>query len=264
MHGASKSDWPIPQVSHRLPENFTFARVTDVAALGPVFLRVSVESPNLSTHGDAAIHFRLVLPNILGSTAWPGVATNGSVKWEQGDDAPHRPVYTARSVDQTNGTLIFDVFIHEGGRTTDWAQALQNGDQTRAVVGVLGPAGGGLMDAHRVILAADETGFPAAARILENLPPDATGELLLEAQHGAACVYPLPKHAGFQVRWLSRSKGDELGTATRQALPQWQGANIWFAGEREQANAVRDAAIQAGWSKDQLRISGFWRAAAPE
>ncbi|MEO0917609.1 MAG: SIP domain-containing protein, partial [Pseudomonadota bacterium] len=82
--------------------------------------------------------------------------------------------------------------------------------------------------------------------------------LLLEAEHGADCAYPLDVPDGISVTWLSRTKGRTLEDATLAALPRHKGAKIWFAGERKQANAVREAAKTAGHEPDNLRISAFW------
>ncbi|MEM0937221.1 MAG: siderophore-interacting protein [Pseudomonadota bacterium] len=241
-----------------LPPNFTFVRVHTVEELGPVFLRVTLEGEDLSAHRGDAIHFRLVQPPKNADAQWPTVAANGSIVWPEGPGAPHKPVYTTRHVDHDKKILVTDVFLHEGGRTTEWAQEARSGERGRNVVGVLGPSGGGLLDADRVLMATDETGFPAAARLLENLPKGATGRVFVEAEHGQDCAYPIDAPEGVELIWLSRAKGEVLGTATVDALPEHAGAKIWFAGERQQAKQVRDAAKAAGWASGDLRISAFW------
>ena len=232
-----------------------------MAQLGPVFLRVTLAGEDLSSHKDDAIHFRLVQPPKEAEPSWPSVAANGSIQWPEGPTAPHKPVYTTRSIDHGKNTLVTDVYIHAGGRTTEWAQEIMAGDRARRVVGIVGPSGGGLLAADRVLMASDETGFPAAARLLENLPEGATGEVILEAEHGSACDYPITAPPGVKVTWIARSAGDTLDKATLDALPAHRGAKVWFAGERQQAAAVREAAKSLGWAKEDLRISGFWKAA---
>ncbi|MEM9910610.1 MAG: siderophore-interacting protein [Pseudomonadota bacterium] len=243
-----------------LPPNFTFAHVREVTQLGPVFLRVTLEAEDFSAYQNDAIHFRLVQPQKGLEPAWPTLAPNGAIKWPDGESAPHKPVYTARTVDHASNRLVTDVYIHEGGRTTEWAQEILSGERERRVVGLVGPSGGGHLNADRVLLASDETGFPAAARLLENLSDGARGQILLEAEHGADCAYPVDAPEGVEVVWLSRSKGDVLGQATLAALEQHAGAKIWFAGERHQATRLREAAKAAGWPPGDLRISGFWTA----
>lgn len=243
-----------------MPSNFQFALVREVIPLGSVFLRVTLEGDDLSNYREESIHFRLVQAPRDFEPEWPSISPNGSMKWPEGPGAVHKPVYTARYVDPSAKTLVTDVYLHEGGRTTDWAREVMAGDTRRRVVGMLGPSGGGLLNSNRVLLASDETGFPAAARLLENLPKGATGEVLLEADEGAACGYPIDAPAGVTLQWLSRASGEALGEAALSSLARHAGAHIWFAGEREDANRLRDAAKVGGWDSARLRISSFWKA----
>ena len=245
-----------------LPPNFSFVRVVEVSRLGTVFLRVTLEGEDLSHHKDDAIHFRLVQPSNdpeKGTAPlWPYVAPNGSIKWPDGPNTPHKPVYTTRFVDHAKNQLVTDVFMHEGGRTYDWAKGILEGVGGRQVGGLVGPAGGGLLNASKVLMASDETGFPSAARLLENLPAGASGEVLLEAQYGAACEYPINAPDGVNITWLSRDHGDQLARSTLLTMPKHQDATLWFAGSKEQARQVRERAKADGWTSDRLRVSGFW------
>ncbi|MEM1190411.1 MAG: siderophore-interacting protein [Pseudomonadota bacterium] len=254
--------WSDGDVEGTAPPNFQTVRVTDVVALGPVFVRVTLSGKDLSSYTTNSIHFRLLQPPKGSTPLWPVLAANGSTKWPDGPGAVHKPVYTARSVDHDANTLITDIFLHEGGRTTAWAQNLMSGDPSGVAVAIVGPSGGGLLHANRVLMASDETGFPAAARLLEHLPADATGELLLEADDGEHCAYPMPPApTGVSIRWLKRSAGERLADASIDALARHSiDASIWFAGERGEARRLRDAAKTAGWATKALRISGFWRA----
>ncbi|MEM1390013.1 MAG: siderophore-interacting protein [Pseudomonadota bacterium] len=258
-HVAELIRWSDSAGESTLPPNFTFARVSEVVQLGRVFLRVTLESDDFSDHKDDSIHFRLVQPAKKGPVAWPTIAPNGSIAWPEGSSAVHKPVYTARFVDHSAHTLVTDVFVHNGGRTTQWAQDWLAGDHGRAVVGVVGPSGGGLLDGDHVLMASDETGFPAAARLLEGLPAGAVGEVLLEAEDGSNCEYPIDIPSGFNVTWLSRKSGQSLADATITAMGRHSGAKIWFAGERRQAMQVREAAKKAQWNTQNLRVSAFWR-----
>lgn len=252
--------WSNGPAEGTLPPNFMFVRVRAVAPLGPDFLRVTFEGEDLSRHGDDAIHFRLVQPPKNSPPEWPSVAANGSIIWPDGAGATHKPVYTARSVDYDANTMECDVFLHDGGRTTDWAQEILGGHNPRRIVGLVGPIGGGILEGEKVLMASDETGFPAAARLLENLPQQATGQIFLEAEHGAACDYPFTVPTGIDVVWLSREKGETLVDAVLAVLPRHFGSKTWFAGEREQARQLREIAKEAGHEATDLRISGFWSA----
>lgn len=257
---ATAMRWSDGDAEGSLPANFQFARATKVEDLGPVFLRVTMELEDTTVHGDSSIHFRLVQPPKDAEPEWPTVAANGSISWPTGEGAPHKPVYTTRSVDHGNGTLVTDIYVHDGGRTTEWAAELKRGERGRSVVGLVGPSGGGLLSADRVLMATDETGFPAAARLLENLPDGATGTVLLEAEHGEDCAYPIPAPEGVELRWLARAQGQRLADETREAMQSHRDCHVWFAGEKRDAKQLRDIAKADGWDGTRLRISGFWSA----
>jgi NADPH-dependent ferric siderophore reductase len=257
---AAGLDWTSDVAASNLPDNFSFVRLRDVTPLGRAFLRLTLEGEDLSEHRDRSIHFRFVQPPQGKSPSWPTVAPNGSIAWPDDEGAPHKPVYTTRSVDYENNTMEVDVFVHDGGRTTQWAQQFLNGQKDRQIIGLVGPVGGGTFVADKVLMAADETGFPAAARILENLPHDVTGQLFLEAEQGADCGYPFDIPTGIKVTWLNRATDQTLAEATLAVLPQHKGSKIWFAGERQQARQVREAGKATGRDANDLRISGFWAA----
>ena len=252
--------WSDGPAEGTLPPNLIFVRVIAVVPLGSVFLRVTLEGEDLSSYGDAAIHFRLLQPPQEGQPLWPSVAANGSTVWPDGEGAMHKPVYTARSVDYDTNTLECDVFIHDGGRTTDWAQQVLINNGARQIAGLVGPLGGGILDTDKVLMASDETGFPAVARLLENLAHSVTGQVFLEADDGAACEYPFTIPAGIEVVWLARKACENLADSVLTAMPHHSNSKIWFAGEREQARRVREAAKALGHDAKDLRISGFWSA----
>ena len=256
---AQAISWSNSPAEELLPLNFIFADVCNATQLGRDFIRVKLKSEDLSLYGDDAIHFRLVQPTKEGEVYWPNIAASGSVIWPEDASALHKPVYTIRSVDHLTNTLVTDVFIHDGGRTTSWAQDLLNNGHSRRVVGLIGPIGGGLMIADRILIACDETGFPAAARILEALPKGAVGNVFLEAEHGAKCTYPIAVPQGITVTWLARADGQYLADAVLTVLPKYRDSKIWFAGEREDAIRLREAAKRLGSAAGDLRVSGFWR-----
>lgn len=239
------------------PPNFQFARVVSVEPLGSAFVRVTVLAEDLSRFGDEAIHFRLVLaPPGLADVEWPSVGANGAVVWPSGDKALHRPVYTTRRIDRAARQMVFDVFLHEGGRVSDWAQ----GATARTVVGLTGPGGGGIPDTTQIVMFADETGFPAVARILEALPAGAEGEVTLLAEDGAACGYPITAPPGVALHWLSPRDGLALDVAAMEAHGAHPDHFLWFAGERAAAMAVRAGFKAAGGDPERSYISAYWRA----
>ncbi len=256
---AAEMQWTDGEVADPLPANFQFMRCTKIEQLGPVFLRATLEGDDVSSYGEDSIHFRLLQPSTEAETEWPTVAPNGSAKYSDGPGAPHKPVYSVRAVDYEKGQIVTDIFLHEGGKTMEWVEEVQSGSSDRDVIGIIGPMGGGVVSAKRSLMCSDETGFPAAARILENLPVDAVGDVFLEAEDGEACGYPFKFPKDMNVTWLKRADGDRLLDAAMAACPNYKGDSIWFAGEKEQARLLREATKDADHPSDTLRISGFWR-----
>lgn len=252
---ADQIRWSDNQPSGGLPPNFHFVTVEHIQPIGTAFLRVQVLSRNLGQFRDDAIHFRLVLPpKGMDTVEWPYVAKNGGTVWPKGDKALHRPVYTTRWINHQTGQMAFDVFIHDGGRTTDWARAAQPGDQ----LALIGPGGGGVPDTRKILMFADETGFPAVARILETLAEDTTGHVTLMADRGALCAYPVTAPAGVSVQWIEQEPGEALA---QRVLAAHRGAPdhfLWLAAEKSAAQPVRTQIKKDGSDPQSAYIAAYW------
>ncbi|MEM6762318.1 MAG: siderophore-interacting protein [Pseudomonadota bacterium] len=247
--------WSDAALSNGLPPNFQFAKVKGVEAVGTAFLRVRIGADDFSRYGTDAIHFRLVLPPPgAAKVEWPTVGENGATVWPSGGNALHRPVYTTRFVDAGTGTMDFDVFIHEGGRVTKWARE----HRPNAVVGIVGPGGGGIPRTSHIIMHSDETGFPAVARILDALPEDATGLVTLLSNDGEGCAYPFTAPSGVGLTWLKRGPDTSFAAdaiAAQEAHPEHF---AWFAGRKADAQKVRAAYKARGADAERAYIAGYW------
>ncbi|MFC3614180.1 siderophore-interacting protein [Lutimaribacter marinistellae] len=235
------------------PPNFQLIEIREIAPLGRDFLRITATSEDLTRFGTDAIHFRLILPpEGLETPEWPSIAPNGATVWPSGHKALHRPVYTLRHVDPAAGTFTFDLFRHEGGRATEWAGKVRPG----TVVGLTGPGGGGLVETSAITLYADETGFPAVARIVESLPQNATGIAVLSAGAGADCGYPMPTHPGIEIHWTP----GRIDLAARAIAERKDHPNhfLWFAGEQRQARTLRDWCRSTDLDVRAHSIAAYW------
>ncbi|MEP3329761.1 siderophore-interacting protein [Sedimentitalea sp.] len=237
------------------PPNLHFATVCHVTPLGPAFLRIRVKADDLSSFQNDAIHFRFVLPPAgLQDVEWPYVGENGATVWPQGDKALHRPVYTTRWIDHDAGLMDFDVFLHDGGRVTDWAKAIRIGE----TVAFMGPGGGGIPQTDKIIALADETAFPAIARIAESLPAHSTGQLVLMAAGGIDCGYPIVVPDGVKLTWIDpedRMALAEIAIAASAAEPDHY---LWFAAEKAAAQQVREGYKTRGGNPQNAYIAGYW------
>ncbi len=245
--------WSDAEEVGALPPNFQFVKVQSVQPVCSSFIRVQVKVANLTSYDETALHFRVVLPQ-PGQTnvVWPSVGANGATIWPKGDAALHKPVYTARRVDHENGLLEFDVFLHDGGRVTDWVRQLSPGDTTA----IVGPGGGGVPAVDQINLYGDETGFPAIARIVETLPPHVTGRVALSPQDDAARDYPFTPPKGMTVDWLPAGQSlTESALADLAAMPDHF---LWFAAEKTQVQPVQKALKAAGIPTTSSYAGTYW------
>ena len=256
---SKKIRWSDREKLGELPPNFQFARVLNIEKISPIFLRVVLEGENFSDYNDKSIHFRLVLPPKDIEPTWPTIAANGSTSWPQGLKSLHKPVYTTRFLDHNKNIITTDVYMHEGGKITEWANEVREGCRKRNIVGITGPVGAGLLFSDKVLMATDETGFPAASRILENLNQKTEGRIILETKNGQL-NYPIKTPKSMSIQLLSRNIGENLKNEILKILTTYKNHKIWFAGEKQQANAVREHAKKAGFDTKILRISSFWTA----
>lgn len=249
--------WSSAADEGRMPANFSLAQVQDVRRLSPDFARLRLVGPQLArlAHDDS-MHFRLVLPAPGDrQPEWPRMAANGQTLWPAGDKALHRPVYTVRAIDPQAGWLETDIFLHPGGRVSDWVQDLiASGDRT-PTVGLAGPSGGGVPQARQLILAGDATAYPAMARIM-SARPDAVGQIWLL---GPRCDYAFPDHAGIRVAQLPGG-ADELALILRENPPA-AATYIWMATERAQVEQLRRLILdQLGHDKHLTHLAAYWTA----
>jgi NADPH-dependent ferric siderophore reductase len=244
--------WDDTSATRKLPANARLMAVSSVEPLNCDFLRVTLRG-DVSRFTDDAIHFRLGLPPTGRSPKWPTIGANGATQWPKGADALHLPVYTARHVDAESSTLCFDLFAHEGGRTMKWAETVPPGSE----VLVTSPGGGGCRISTTVQGFADETGFPAVARILET-NPDLKGSFKLFAGRNGA-IYPFPAHNGVRIEYANPGTHCSMAETAKAIITSDFPAFLWFSGERSQSSAVRTAWRQAGGSARNSYISAYWQ-----
>ncbi|MEM9348944.1 MAG: siderophore-interacting protein [Pseudomonadota bacterium] len=241
-----------------LPPNFQFGTVERAYELCQDFRRLTVKLSNPERFEDPSIHFRFALPpQGIKAPEWPRVQPNGGTRWPTGTAELHRPVYTARSFDAQAGTIDVDVFEHVGGRTTDWAKTVKPGEE----VAIIGPGGGGILKEIEIVLAGDETAFPAMSRILEALPAGARADLFF-LSHSGAKDYPIPERDGSSLTWVTVRDAQELAdVALNQAL-NLSSPFLWFGAEKNGAAALRKDPRLSAVPKVKRYIAAYWSSSA--
>jgi NADPH-dependent ferric siderophore reductase len=189
--------------------------VRAVRKLSPSFLRVAFTGDDLDAFEDTGWdqRIKLVLPLPDSGVAHMPAGPDWYAKWRELPEERRNPIrtYTTRYVRPAVRELDLDVVLHgDGGPAARWAQTVRPGD----IVGLVGPdadAGGphgGIefhppADGRPLLLAGDETAVPAVATIVEQLPRDARGEVLLEVPESGD-VLELGAPAGLRITWLAR------------------------------------------------------------
>ena len=173
----------------------------------------------------------------------------------EGEDSLHRAVYTFVDFHRDAGRFTFDVFEHDGGRTTEWARKATRGE----AVAIMGPGGGSLPEGDRLMMAGDETALPAIRRILEQSAPDRAGCVVIEVGSRAdICTLPVPD--GMTLSWTVRDEGGTLW----DHLQDWTvpaRASLWIAAEKALARKARARFRDAqGVGRERSYLAMYWTA----
>jgi NADPH-dependent ferric siderophore reductase len=189
----------------------------------------------------------------------------------------HRPARAAGSGGAGLGEIDIDMVLHEPaghgsareGASSAWAERARPGDP----VALWGPRTtftpprdpGEPVDWW--LLVADDTGLPAAAAILDWLPPDATAHVIVEVADEDERI-PLGGGPGVQVQWLYRGPAP-AGTTTALvdavrslALPPGR-PYVWGGAEsRTMAEIRRYLRREVGYPRERVSLTPYWRHAA--
>lgn len=203
---------------------FFDVRVGAVHRLSPSFVRLTLTGNDLEDLADNGWdqRFKLVLPDTSGGYDSLPRGPEWYAAWRRLPPERQNPIrtYTVRAVRPALREVDVDLVLHgDAGPASRFA--------ARAVVGdrlvVLGPDArhpgehGGLEfrppsdHAGPSLLVGDATAVPAVLSVLEHLPEEAYGEVVLEVPEPADFL-PGPTPVGFRVTWL-------VGTGRESPLP---------------------------------------------
>ncbi|GIG23462.1 siderophore-interacting protein [Cellulomonas chitinilytica] len=177
-----------------------------------------------------------------------------------------RPVirsYTVRAFRPDVPELDIDFVCHgTTGVAGPWAQAVQPGTEVAFIDQGCGWAP---VPADWTLLVADESGLPAVAGILRDLPRDAVGHAIVELPD-LADAQDVDAPAGMSVHWLPRGAADRVGDralAHLRELPWPDGVPYAFAvGESRLATGARRLLVgERGVPKSHVTFCGYWKQA---
>lgn len=296
------------------PSRFFRARVERIVELTPSFRRFTFRSDELAHFGDPGFDQRIkvVFPTPAVDldampqddqwyTTWRGLPD---------DERPPFRTYTTRAVRAGEREVDIDMVAHDViGPASEWIDGAVVGDEvliyapTTAHEGVsygidfVPPAQSGA-----ILLAGDETAAPAIAVILEQLPAQARGVVVLEVPHDGDTSY-LPRHPGFEYfvaareddrdrhahlvttvehvaeRLTPSGHGDEVEEIDIDTDILWEvprtakgGAALkkaplyaWLAGEAGAIKALRRHLVtDRGVDRRAVAFMGYWRVGKAE
>ena len=247
---AAEMQWQGLRHETKRPPNFHLATVVSVRRIGANFLRVEMACDGIAALSQGGMHFSLLLPPAGRAPVWPSINDKGRTVWPEGADSLHRSAYTFVELDAEMGSFAFDVYEHDGGRTTEWARQATAGE----VVAAMGPGGGDFPDGELLLMAGDETALPAIRRILQHSDPARRGTVLIEIGDPGDKV-ELPRPEGISVEWLLR--GEDSLWDRLAALEVGGDPFVWIAAEQDLVRRAK-AHFRTAW--DVPRAKGYYSA----
>lgn len=213
-----------------LPFRTFDVRVSRIQDMCPSFRRITFTGDDLHLFADNGFdqRIKLFLPLPCGYDTLP-CGPDWYTEWRDLPEEVRHPIrtYTVRAVRQDLGEIDVDLVLHGStGPASRWATEARVGDP----LAILGPnaehdgTSGGIdfippEHTDRLLLAGDETAVPAIAAILERLPQDARGEVVLEVPVSGDRL-DLNAPAGIAITWLPRdgaAHGSRLVPAVQAA-----------------------------------------------
>ena len=237
--------------------------------ISPSFVRVTVGGEALRplTHHGYDHWFRLFLPREDGETNYnlpKRVDMIGYVQYLRmpAETRPPMRNYTVREFRPDALELDIDFVVHgDEGLATRFATRAKPGDS----VALLDQGAGFEFDpaADQHLLVTDETGLPAVAGILRDLPRDAKGSAIIEVPH-ADDAREIDAPAGVTVEWLVRDEGSTPGILALDAVKRWTlpsgTLSAYLVGEQALATGARRWLVnELGVPKKSILFSGYWR-----
>ncbi|MEM1162280.1 MAG: MFS transporter [Pseudomonadota bacterium] len=244
-----------------MPSNFRILRAMKRREIYPGLIRVTLEGVDVQALTKDGIHIRIMMPEQRGRTpVWPVIAENGATSWPEGADKLHERFVTIREIRIDAREIDIDIAHHNGGLISDWAA--YEGDEQQ--VGVMGPVGDPCLEqTDNVVLAADATGLPSIARLIESVGGRVTGHVFAAAPSQEVLDEYLPK-SGMTVVAVPPEEFTEKVADLIRACTNQPVSFGWFGGEFKAAQAVRTVFKRdfGLGKKTQLSIA-FWREGMP-
>jgi len=232
VHDVSVEALPLPQSVLSIPGVQPLEmEVVDAGELGAQMRRLVLSAPNL---GELSHQPGQDIMLVLGQVG----------------DRPLSRRYTIRSLDRARQLVELNIVAHGvHGPGARWAEDAEPGSRVNGV----GPRGKIFLDpaADWHLFLGDASGAPASLAMLEALPPDVPGFAFLELEH----ALPHSATGKHHVQWLTDAT---LADALQAFEPPAGDGQVYIAGEVQQVNALREAALARGLQAEQVAAKAYW------
>ena len=257
--------------------------VRQVRRLSPGFVRITLTGPQLNRFAAHGLDQRIKILVPFG--AYPQVFDDELLhesewrrRWRDlpGDARPALRSYTTSAVRPDLREVDLDFYVHaRPGPASSWAAAATAGQRLL----VSGPSSRlsenryGIQwapgTATRVLLAGDETAFPAIGGIVRALHPSTRATIMLETGESQDAAWLTPDLQPHRVSVHRRDPADG-GSALLGAVAAWTrgpGAGAaalggdfyaWLATESRQVSRLRDLLVGAGIGSERVHAQGYW------
>ncbi|KZE90559.1 siderophore-interacting protein [Microbacterium sp. TNHR37B] len=246
--------------------------VTRVVPLSSHLVRVTLGGPGLAgflSTGSGDEYVRMFFPHGEDPTDVVLPEPDGDW-WKTPEGAPEAPMrtYTIRAARPESGEIDVDFVVHDDGVAGPWASRAQPGH----VLGVNSPTALYELpaDARWQFLAADLTGLPAIARIVEDATATVRTRVVVEVlSEEEADLIPQRPHV--EVTAVIGGNGatpSRIGEIVRGEAPRslpFDTGYVWVAGETA---ALRDARKylhrELAIAPDRFKVVGYWNRPEPD
>jgi NADPH-dependent ferric siderophore reductase len=242
-----------------LPMRVFRAEVISAVDLSPSMRRVVFGGPGLTDFASTGVgdeYLRVLFPAPGTTEPVLPVVTDNVLDYSSIDLGLLR-TYTVRHFE--TGRVTIDFVVHDGGVAATWARDAKPGD----IVGLNTPTGmyDPPPDLSWQILIADCAGLPAAARLLEQTPPEIRTRLVVEVPDEAHHI-DLPAHPRSEVTWIYGGNGQGRSRLQEivQSLPKPDGSGyVWVSGESKALRGVRRyLRKELGLAPTSFKAVGYW------
>lgn len=239
--------------------------------LSPCFVRLTFAGDDLASCGDTCLDQRIKL--VFADDDQIDAALASGDDWyawwlaEQDDRRPAIRTYTLRAVRAEQSAVDVDFACHgAGGPASAFAADAPLGSRLLLIGPNAAVAGSELAgvawqpgEATEVMLAGDETGAPAICGIVERLPAETTGRVLVEVPTIEDALQ-LPAPAGVVVTWLARGEGAAPEELLWEEAEASGGRYLWVAGEAGMVAGIRRLLVhEHGVDRRACSFMGSWK-----